>query len=248
MQEKGVEMNDRIIGIIGGMGPEASAKFYMDLVMATKVSKDQEHYRVVIDSNSKIPDRTEAIISNGQNPTNEIVKSAKLLQNSGADPIVMTCITAHNFYEEVAAHLDGIDFIDVLKVLYEYIDTNYNISNVKIGIMSTLGTIKSKVFERYFKRELLLYPDKIHQNKLMSVIYGDTTVVGVKNRNIKSELIAEKELFLDVVENLKEKGVDLIILGCTELPIVFEKIDFASLDINIIDPMQIVIDKLIKSN
>src|SRR5699024_11272640 len=72
-------MNNKVIGIIGGMGPEATANLFMKIIKATKVKEEQEHFRVIIDSNPKIPDRTKAILGKGQSPVNAIVDIANNL-------------------------------------------------------------------------------------------------------------------------------------------------------------------------
>jgi len=75
----------KIIGIIGGMGPLATVHLFERIVLRTKAEKDQDHIRILIDNNTKIPDRTLAILGNEESPVNELVNSAKMLENSGAD-------------------------------------------------------------------------------------------------------------------------------------------------------------------
>ena len=91
-------MVEKIIGIIGGMGPEATADLYLRIIRATPVEKDQDHYRVIIDSNPKIPDRTPAIIGDGENPLPLMAETAKNVEKAGADFLIMPCNTAHYFY------------------------------------------------------------------------------------------------------------------------------------------------------
>ena len=94
-------MNDKLIGILGGMGPEATAHFYFKLIKATPSKTDQDHFRVIMDSNSKIPDRTSAIFGNGENPVPALIETAKTLECAKVDVACIPCITAHYFIDEI---------------------------------------------------------------------------------------------------------------------------------------------------
>ena len=96
-------MEKKTIGIIGGMGPLATADLFEKIVGHTKAACDQEHLHVVIDSNTNIPDRTAALLHGGADPLPELVKSAGRLEKMGADVLIMPCNTAHNYYDGIAA-------------------------------------------------------------------------------------------------------------------------------------------------
>ncbi|MGB4554610.1 MAG: amino acid racemase, partial [bacterium] len=88
-------MGRKVIGILGGMGPEATADLFLKIIRATPAEKDQDHLRVIIDNNPQIPDRTAAIFSQGDDPLPLLVETAKNLARAGADFIVIPCNTAH---------------------------------------------------------------------------------------------------------------------------------------------------------
>ena len=88
-------MGKKIIGIVGGMGPEATADLFMKIIKATPAEKDQDHLRVIIDNNTNIPDRTKAILGQGVSPVTEIKSTVSKLMHAGADILVMPCNTAH---------------------------------------------------------------------------------------------------------------------------------------------------------
>ena len=90
------------IGIVGGMGPLATCDLFRKIIDVTEAGSDQEHVRVVIDSNTEIPDRTAAILAGGKDPVPELRKSASYLVSIGADLLIMPCNTAHYFYDQVA--------------------------------------------------------------------------------------------------------------------------------------------------
>ena len=96
-------MSKKTIGILGGMGPAATADLFTKIINSTEAGCDQEHLHVIIDSNTNIPDRTEALIHGGADPTEQMTQSARRLAEAGAELIVMPCNTAHGFYDAVCA-------------------------------------------------------------------------------------------------------------------------------------------------
>ncbi|GEK91291.1 aspartate/glutamate racemase family protein [Alkalibacterium kapii] len=222
--------NERVIGILGGMGPEATASFYMKIIKETKVENDQDHYRTIIDSNPKIPDRTEAILYNGPSPVSEMIKTAKNLENAGATVAVMPCITAHYFYEAIQNEV-AIPIHHVLKGLDSYIQKTYPHAE-KIGVLSTTATKETGLFQRYLEGKEIRYPNEVEQKeKVMQAIYGND---GIKQGNTGD---GPKKLLLEAAERLiKEEQCDLIIGGCTEVELVLTPRDMS---VPFIDPMRV---------
>ena len=150
-------MNDRVIGIIGGMGPEATADLYMKIIKATKVENDQDHFRVIIDSNPKIPDRTEAILRNGESPVETMIQTGKNLEKLGADICCIPCITAHYFIEELQKEL-SVKIVNALEEVNIYLKENYpKLENV--GILATMGSVKTEIFKKYLPDFNIIYPN-----------------------------------------------------------------------------------------
>lgn len=94
-------MSEKVIGILGGMGPEATLDCFAKIIQNTPAKKDQEHLRIIIDSNPKVPDRTAAIIGNGESPVPLLVEGCRSLQRAKADFIIIPCVSAHFFLAEV---------------------------------------------------------------------------------------------------------------------------------------------------
>ena len=94
-------MAEKIIGILGGMGPEATIDLFTKIVKSTKAKKDQDHLRILIDNNPKIPDRTLAIQKKGPSPLPRLIQSAKTLEKAGADFIIIPCVTAHYYVDRL---------------------------------------------------------------------------------------------------------------------------------------------------
>lgn len=230
-------MNDKIIGIIGGMGPEATADLYMKIIKATKVKEEQEHFRVIIDSNPKIPDRTKAILEKGESPVNAIVETANNLGKAGVDIGCIPCITAHYFFDEVQSQVP-FKIINALEELNLYLKNNYpNIKN--IGILATTGTVKTDLFNKYLTDFNIIYPDEDTQSKkVMEAIYGES---GIKKGNIGKENL---NLLVEATEELVDKGAKLIIGGCTEITLALKPYN---IDKPLIDPMDVVAKSIVSS-
>lgn len=197
----------KTIGIIGGMGPLATVDLYRRIVLRTAALKDQDHIHVLIDSNTNIPDRTKAIIGDGEDPTKELIKSAKILEASGADFLIMPCNTAHYFIDKIKENVK-IPFVNMLEETVKYTYAKYGKDTV-VGLMATDGTIKSKIYEDYYNKFGIktVIPEKT-QDKIMKFIYD------VIKRGKYDEGTG---LLFECVEELKEKGAEAFLLGCTEL-------------------------------
>ena len=133
-------MAKKIIGILGGMGPAATADLFNKIIVSTKAASDQEHLHVIIDSNTSIPDRTEALIHGGEDPTEQLTLSARRLAAAGAELIAMPCNTAHGFYDAVCAAVD-IPVLHMIKLTAQEL----RLKGVKCaGLLATDGTVQSR--------------------------------------------------------------------------------------------------------
>jgi aspartate racemase len=222
----------KTVGIIGGMGPIATYDLFKKIIEKTDAKTDQEHIHICIDCNTNIPDRTQAILEEGENPVPEIVKSGVRLQAIGADVLVMPCNTAHYFYDKITPFLD----IPLLNMLKETAAEIKRRQIRKVGLLATDGTIKSGVYHKALTDEGIdvVIPSPIKQVSIMDVIYH-----GVKaaNRNID---LGE---FYGALDELYDKGAEVLILGCTELPIAFEVFH---IDRPAIDPTAILAEAVIR--
>ena len=215
-------MAKKTIGIVGGMGPLATADLFRKIVLHADVKSDQEHPRVVIDSNTDIPDRTAALLHGGADPTPELQKSARRLESIGADVLTMPCNTAHGFYDAVAAAVH----IPVLHMIRLTRDTLKARGVKTAGLLATDGTVQTGVYARAFEGSgiALLTPDEAGQAAVMDIIYN-----GVKAGDAGHDPAA----FRASCEALLDRGAETLILGCTELPLALE---LYGLDLPATDP------------
>lgn len=199
----------KILGVVGGLGPMATA-YFMQLVTAmTDASVDQEHIRMYIASYPGIPDRTKFILGESSNsPVMNMVAEGKSLKCMGAEIIAIPCVTAHFFHQELESEI-GLPVVNVMEETGKYLKER---GIHKAGLMATDGTVRSMIFQnalRAFDIEVVI-PDAERQRLVMNIIYND--VKAGREINMNS--------FASVSKMLKEEGAEVIILGCTELSIV----------------------------
>jgi len=229
-------MNNHVIGIIGGMGPEATAELFNKIIRNTKAQKDQDHFHVIIDSNAKIPDRTTAILYGGESPVPYIVASAQRLEQLGAQRGCIPCMTSHYFIEEIQSQV-ALPLINIFEEIKVYVDDNHN-DCTKIGVLATTGTVSMGLFDRYLEGYEVIYPSKhTQENYVMEAIYGEK---GIKAGHITGEPI---ELLVTAVHQLMEAGAEVIIMGCTEIGLVLKQEVVKG---TLIDPLAIAAYALIK--
>lgn len=212
----------KAIGIIGGMGPLATADLFEKIILHTRASCDQEHLRVYIDSNTNIPDRTAALLHGGADPTPELVSSARGLARQGAEVLIMPCNTAHNFYDAVQAAAP-VPVLHMIRLTAQALAER----GVKTaGLLATDGTVQTGIYQRTFAGTgiALLTPEENGQRAIMDMIYQ-----GVKAGRRDYDASAARR----AMEALLERGAETLILGCTELPLA---VKLYALDFPVTDP------------
>src|SRR5208283_4959149 len=136
---------EKVIGVLGGMGPEATLYFYRELIVQTAARTDREHLRVIIDSNPKVPDRNEAILHGGESPVPALAAGAAALEHAGADFIVIPCISAHLFLENLRERTN-LPVFSIFDIVAEHIAENHPGVNM-LGLLGTTGTVQGGLFQ-----------------------------------------------------------------------------------------------------
>ena len=215
-------MGKKTIGIIGGMGPLATADLFKKIVQNTKVKTDQDHLKIFVDNNTDIPDRTAAIIHNEKSPLPQLKKSAMLLWAMGADILIMPCNTAHYFYSDIQESVE----IPVLNMIEITCKALVEKGIKKAGLLATDGTKNSGIYQAVFANSgiELVMPNDDQQAIIMDLIYN-----GVKAGRRDYDVANVKKVMDDMVAC----GVETLILGCTELPVA---VDMYNLNYTICDP------------
>jgi aspartate racemase len=231
---KGVMMGEKVIGILGGMGPEATADLFYRIVRSTDVERDQDHPRTIIYSNSKVPDRTAAILAGGPSPLPEMLKAGRVLESAGADFLIMPCNTAHYFIEELRTSL-GIPVLHMIELTAR--DVKARMPDVgRAGLIATDGTVRSGIYHESFSEvgaEIVVPPPEL-QTDTMAAIYD----------HIKAgDLFGGRELLLGVARRLVEHGAEIVLCGCTEVSLVLKDGDLA---VPVVDPLQVLAETAVE--
>lgn len=220
----------KTIGILGGMGALATSLLFNDIIVNTKVNKDQDHIPILVDNNPKIADRTNYILGKSmEDPRRELIKSAKRLEQMGASFLIMPCNTAHFFYDDIIKEIN-IPFIHMIDETMKVVK---NKGYKKVGLLATEGTLAAKVYDKVAEKYDIevLSPDESKQKYVTEVIY-----------NIKEDKKQESlEGFNETILELKKRGADTLIAGCTEISVAIDKF---GLD-GILDPMLILAEESI---
>lgn len=196
-------------GIIGGLGPMATAYLLELIIDMTDAKTDQEHLDAIIFNRPSVPDRTAYILDHSKpSPVPPMIDMAKKLEALGVCAIGTPCVTAHSFHEELQRSVN-VPFINMVQETAAYLK---NAGCKKAGIMATTGTVHNGLFQRALSESGLAYalPDDAMQQYVMSLIYDC----------VKAGEPADMEKFRTVSDALRKEGCDAIILGCTELSII----------------------------
>ena len=216
----------QVLGVIGGLGPIATAHFMELVIRMTDARTDQEHLNMIVYSFPSIPDRTGYILDNTQpSPLPPMTAIGQTLAQQGADHIAIPCLTAHYFYEELTAGIPA----PIINGIAETVEHLQQQGITRVGIMATDGTIRTGLFRRELERRGMtpLIPTPDRQKDVMHLIY----------QNIKANLPAEMDRFHAVRQELQGMGAQAIILGCTELSLIKRDEDIGA---GFIDAMEVL--------
>lgn len=213
---------NNILGIIGGVGPLASAYFYDLLTQMTEASKDQEHMNIVILSHATIPDRTAYILKESDsNPYPYLLEDVKTLEKMGVKRIVIPCNTSCYFHEDLQKETH-IPISNIIEDTVSYIKEK---GIKKVMILATKGTLASHLYQDMCKKYGVLYdvPSEDVEEKVMHIIY----------QNVKSGKKIDTQKWDEIISS---SDADAFIMGCTELSVVKRDLH---LDDTFIDPLEV---------
>ncbi len=207
------------LGVVGGVGPAATVDFMAKVISNTHAARDQDHIRMVVDHNPQIPDRTANLLHHDADPTVALFASCKRLEADGAHAIAIPCNTAHAYVEHMQPHLQ-VPIINMLDETMCHVREHHGLAKT-VGLLATAGTVASRVYHAAAERESirLIAPTPEFQDKVTSAIYGRHGIkAGFTRGRCREEL-------LSAVAHLAELGAEVLILGCTELPLVLQPTD-----------------------
>jgi aspartate racemase len=230
------------IGIAGGVGPAATVDFLDKIVRNTPAQRDQGHIKIVVEQNPQIPDRTAHLLKGETDPTIALYAACKRLEADGASIAAIPCNTAHAFVGRIQPFL-SIPIVNMLQETAKAIRQNHDGCS-KVGLLATSGTIESRVYHDAIIPAgfELIVPDAENQERVMNAIYGPK---GAKAGFTEGECYDD---LLAALISLARRGADVIILGCTELPLLLAQNDAFPVDgktVAVLDPTDILARKCV---
>ena len=203
-------MTDRILGVLGGMGPLASAEFMRRLTLLTSAERDQDHVPAVLVSDPRVPDRTAARLHGGEDPLPALVRGIHVLEAAGCGAIAIPCNTAHGWFEGMVAAtaLPIIHIVDAAEADL----LRQGVSPGRIGLMGTAGTLAMR-----------LYQDRLESRGwecLVPTTDEMASHVSPAIAQVKANDVAGAYAPLaEIAGRLMERGAKAVVLGCTEIPL-----------------------------
>lgn len=207
-------MREKIIGILGGMGPEATLDLAGKIIKLTPINKEQDHCRLIIDNNPKIENRTDAIFSGRtEKIISQLSMTARNLEKAGADFILIPCNTAHYFLEDIRKSVK-IEVLDMLEETSAYMAKKFP-EVKKAGILGTAATCRMNLYEKALSKRGIknIFPDEAGIERIMEAI----TLIKEKNGHERAGIILASE-----AEKLVKKGAEALVAGCTEIPLALK--------------------------
>lgn len=215
-----------VVGVLGGMGPAATADFYAKLIRATPAEKDQDHLRVVIWSDPTTPDRSQALLAEGTDPTPWLLHGARVLVRASADLIVVPCNTAHAFLPAVVERV-GVEVVHMIEETAHHLRTLQPRVHTA-GLLATTGTVRAQLYQQWLDAAGIgvVTPDSASQeDEVMAAI-----------RSLKAGANAPG-LLRRAARRLIDRGAQAVIAGCTEVPL---GLDAGELTAPLVDPSEVL--------
>lgn len=202
---------EKIVGIIGGMGPEATVDLMARLIRLTPALDDADHVRCIVDNNPKVPSRIKALIEGGgASPVPELQDMARRLEAWGADFLAMPCNTAHYYFQDIqdAVSIPVLNLIEI--TAREVLSQQPGITSV--GILGSTAILLTGLYQQAFAAvgAKVVYPEEACQNRIMSAI-----------KNIKKGATDLAAPAVDAaLSSLETHGAQAVIVACTELSLL----------------------------
>lgn len=206
----------KTVGVLGGLGPEATLDFFAKVIRATPASCDQEHLHLIIDNNPQVPDRNRAIAGQGPSPGPALADMARRLEAAGAEFLVMVCNAAHAFAAEITQAVS----IPLVSIIDETVAAalRQRPQLTRTGVLAASGCLEAGLYQRAFAAQgvtaLVLAGEQ--QARFMDLLYR--IKAGDKGEAVKAGM-------LELALALHDRGAELIVAGCTEVPLVLAEGD-----------------------
>ena len=228
-----------VIGIMGGMGPEATVEFMRQIIRRTPAHDDGDHVRMLVDNNPKVPSRIAFLLEGGAvDPTAALVDMARGLERGGATVVVIACNTVHHFAEPIRASL-GVPFIDMIDAALEDVRNASKEKIVRFGVLGSPALRRIGIFGAKCRgRDLApVYSDEAGEAEALSIIRA------VKAGGIDDMLL--KRYFV-LKRSFMAMGAEVVLVCCTEFSVLEERLAERAVppDVPTLDSMTSLVDRL----
>jgi aspartate racemase len=216
-------MSDLCVGVIGGMGPDATVDFMARVLAATPATCDQDHVRMLVEQDPRIPSRQRALLGKGDSPGPHLAAIASRLEASGCDFLVMPCNTAHHFIADILA-ATRLPFLSIIDVTMARVRAS---GHARIGLLASAACLHARIYQDAMAAvgvELVLQSRSELAD--LSLLIGKIKT-GDHGPAVRTEASRLGKALVD-------RGADALVLGCTELPIVLDgsEIDIPTISSN----------------
>ncbi len=206
-----MKKKEKCVGVLGGMGPEATVDFMSRLIRLTPAREDGDHVRCIVDNNPKVPSRIRALLEGGEDPAPCLIDMAQRLEKWGADLLAMPCNTAHYWHARVQAAV-GIPLLHMPELTARALRGRYP-DLERAGILGTTATVRTGIYDAVLKPLGMeaVYPDPWEQEELLRLI------LSIKAGRTGSE---ERACLEKLRAHLEQKGAPVWVPACTELSVI----------------------------
>lgn len=226
-------MTEPIVGIIGGMGPEATIELMQRILSKTPAVNEQDHIHMIVDNNPKVPSRIQALLKGtGDNPAPVLVTMAQRLEQAGADFLVIPCNTAHHYWPSISCSV-SIPVWHLVDLTLQAVKESSPKTRKTIGLLASPALEKIGLYQSWCEKHGLglLYPTE--KEKQLEVINAVK-----EGRHTANNIITLNSLAAQLVD----AGADIIVLGCTEFSILYQEIKAS---VPVIDAMEVLADEIL---
>ena len=217
---------NKVIGVLGGMGPDATVDFMSKVIGLTPADKDQDHIHMLVDHNPGVPNRQAAILGEGEDPGPELAAMAARLETAGADYLVIPCNTAYVFRDAVTA-ASSLPLISIIDVTVSQAVAE---GAKAAGVLATDGCLAAGVYQDALQQVGVraVLPTEEELQQFMTLCYR--IKAGYQGERVGREMA-------QLAEALVDRGADAIIAGCTEIPLVLSP---SALDVPLISSTDVL--------
>jgi len=229
-----MSQTQKIAGILGGMGPDATVDFMAKVIAGTDASRDQDHVRMLVDHNPQVPNRQEAILAGGEDPGPPLAEMAAGLEARGADFLVIPCNTAYVFENAILA-ATSVPLISIITESVEAVRASAAAAT-SVGLLATDGCLQAEIYQAGVEAAGMtaILPTASEVDEIMALI--NTVKAGRQDEQTAAAMSG-------LAAALVSRGADAIIAGCTEIPLV---LDAGDVSVPLISSTDALAEKTVK--